>query len=263
MTSKTLQRSTLLALAGFALLASASLAQDEKSWSLDLGVDYSTRYMFRGVPLLGDNEVLTPHVTFSAGNFNVYYYGYMGDIPADFTVSGNTVSYREDDFGADYTIPIGDKFGLTLGAVSYMYSNRTSSEYGFVDTYELYAIAAFDVPLSPTLTYYRDMDAVKGGYASIGISHSVPLGSKASFDFSAAVGFDFGYNLGSDTAAGLGLKESNGDLNDLLVGVNIPIQVNDWLSVHAQVQQSIALDVLDKLGVKDQTIFTGGVSFTF
>ena len=266
MTSMKLQRAGFGILAAFAamvLFASAAIAQDEKSWSLDVGADYSTRYMFRGVPLLGDNEVLVPHATFSVGNFNLYYYGYVGDIPADFTASGNQVSYREDDFGADYTFALGEKFGLTLGAVSYMYSNRTTDEYGFIDTYELYAIASFNVHLSPTVSYYRDMDAVEGGYGSIGISHSFPLGSKASFDFSAQVGFDFGYNLGSGVASDLGLQKSNGDLNDLLVGVDIPIQINDWFSVHGSVQQSIALDVLDDLGVDDEFIVTGGVGFTF
>lgn len=263
MASKRLQRSTFLALAAITFFASAVLAQDEKSWSLDVGADYSNHYLFRGVSVLGDNEVLVPHATFSSGNFNFYYYGYAGDIPADFTSSGNTVSYREDDFGADYTIALSEKFGLTLGAVSYMYSNQTTEEYGAVDTYELYAIAAFDVPLSPTISYYRDMDAIKGAYASIGISHSFPLGSKASFDFSASVGFDFGYNLGSEVASDLGLKESNGDLNDLLVGIDIPIQINDWFSVHAQAQQSISLRVLDDLGYKDETVLTGGVGFTF
>ena len=261
MTFWKLQRCTFLALAAIALFASAALAQDEKNWSLDVGVDYSDHYLFRGISVLGDNEVLVPHATFSSGNFNVYYYGYVGDIPADFTSSGNTISYREDDFGADYTLALTEKVGLTLGAVAYMYNDQTTNEYGAADTYELYAIAAFDVPLSPTLSYYRDMDAIKGAYASIAISHSFPLGSKASFDFSASVGFDFGYNLGSGTVSGL--KKSNGDLNDLLVGIDIPIQVNDWLSVHAMAQQSISLDVLDDLGYKDETVLTGGVGFTF
>lgn len=263
MTPYRVQRIAVLLLAAIAVLASAARAQDEKSWSLDVGVDYSTRYMFRGVPLLGDNEVLTPHATFSIKNFNLYYYGYYGDIPAAFTTSGNVVTYREEDFGADYTIPFTDKFGLTLGIVSYGYSSLTTEQYGFNDTYEFYGIAAWDVLLSPTISYYYDNDAVKGGYASIAISHSYPMGKKASLDFSASLGFDFGYNLGAGTAADLGLRKSNGDLNDLLVGLNVPIQINDWFSVHAQVQQSIALQVLDDIGVKDETIFTGGVGFTF
>jgi len=266
MTSTSLFRISFMALAMFGaanFFSPAAMAQSEKNWSVDASVDYFDHYMFRGVPLLGDNEVLSPHVTFSVGNFNAYYYGYLGDIPADFTFSGNEASYREDDFGADYTFALGEKFGLTLGIVSYMYSNEVTDEYGFEDTYELYAIASFDVALAPTISYYQDMDAVEGAYASFGISHSFPMGAKASLDFAASVGFDFGYNLTSGLAADLGLDESNGDLNDVLIGLSVPVQVNDWFGFHVMAQESIALDVLDDLGVDDETIFSGGVSFTF
>ncbi len=266
MTKRNLQRIVCLVLAafgGFALFSSAALAQDEKAWSLDVGVDYADHYMFRGVPLLGDNEVLVPNATFTVGNFSVYYYGYRGDIPADFTASGNEVAYNEDDFGAEYAFALAENFSLTIGAVSYMYSDRTTEEYGFEDSYELYAIASFDVLLAPTFSYYQDMDAVEGGYASFGVSHSYPMGEKASLDFSAAVGFDFGYNLTNGLAADLGLDESNGDLNDVLIGLDVPVQLTDWFGFHVMAQQSIALDVLDDLEVDDETIFTGGVTFSF
>lgn len=265
MTTKSLQRISFLALAlgaAIVLFPTAASAQ-EKAWSLDVSVDYFDHYMFRGVPLLGDNEVLNPHVTYSMGNFNAYYYGYFGDVPADFTVSGSEVSYHEDDFGADYTFALGEKFGLSLGIVSYMYSSEVTNEYGFEDTYELYAIAAWDVALAPTISYYQDMDAVEGAYATLGISHSFPLGEKASLDFAAAVSFDFGYNLTEGYAADLGLDESNGDLNDVLIGLSVPVQINDWFGFHVTAQESIALDVLDDIGVDDETIFSGGVSFTF
>ena len=107
------------------------------------------------------------------------------------------------------------------------------------------------------------MDAVEGGYLQVAISNSWPLSDKASLDFSAALGIDFGYNLNAGLADGLGLDESSGDLNDLLIGIDLPIQVNDWFSFHAMAQQSIALDVLDDLGVDDETIFTAGVGFGF
>ena len=262
MTKKNLQRISFLALATLAfgaLAPSAASAQE----SLDVSVDYFDHYMFRGVPLLGDNEVLNPHVTYSMGNFNAYYYGYFGDVPADFTFSGETASYHEDDFGADYTFALNEKFGLTVGIVSYMYSSEVTDDYGFEDTYELYAIAAWDVALAPTISYYQDMDAVEGAYASLGISHSFPMGEKASLDFAAAVSFDFGYNLTEGYAADLGLDESNGDLNDVLIGLSVPVQINDWFGFHVTAQESIALDVLDDIGVDDETIFSGGVSFTF
>ena len=135
-----------------------------------------------------------------------------------------------------------------MGAVSYMYSDRTTEEYGFEDSYELYAIASFDVLLAPTFSYYQDMDAVEGGFATFGVSHSYPLGEKASLDFSAALSFDFGYNLGESVAADYGLEESNGDLNDVLIGLDVPVQITDWFGFHVMAQQSIALDVLDDLG---------------
>jgi len=264
MTKKNLQRISFLALAACALFALAPAASaQEKSWSLDVSADYFDHYIFRGVPILGDNEVLVPHVTYSMGNFNAYYYGYFGDVPADFTFSGETASYHEDDFGADYTFALNEKFGLTVGIVSYMYSSEVTNDYGFEDTYELYAIAAWDVALAPTISYYQDMDAVEGAYASLGISHSFPMGEKASLDFAASVGFDFGYNLTEGYAADLGLDESNGDLNDVLIGLSVPVQINDWFGFHVTAQESIALDVLDDIGVDDETIFSGGVSFTF
>lgn len=230
-----------------------AMAQDDKAWSLDVGADYSTHYLFRGVPLLGDNEVLIPNATFTVGGFSAYYYGYRGDIPADFTLSGLETPYNEDDFGADYTFSIGEKFSLTLGGVAYMYSNRTTEEYESEDTYELYAIASFDVFLAPTVSYWHDMDAYEGGYMQVGISSSIPLGDKASIDWSAALGVDFGYND----------ADTNGDLNDLLVGIDIPVQITDWFAIHGMVQQSFALDVLEDLGVDDETVFTGGVTFSF
>jgi hypothetical protein len=263
MTTKRLLRVSVLAIGVIALTSSVVLAQGEKNWSLDVNVDYTDHYMFRGISLLGDNEALVPSVTYTLGNFSAYYYGYRGDIPADFTYSGRKVSYVEDDFGADYTFALGEKFGLTVGGVWYIYGNETTNEYGFADTYELYAIAAFDVALSPTFSYYQDMDAVDGGYASFAISHSFPFGSKASLDFSASVGFDFGYNLGSTVAADYGLKKSNGDLNDAMIGLDIPVQVNDWFGFHLMSQESFALSVLDDLGYGDETILTGGVSFSF
>ena len=265
MTKKNLQRISFLALAtlAFRALAPSAASAQEKSWSLDVSADYFDHYIFRGVPILGDNEVLVPHVTYSMGNFNAYYYGYFGDVPADFTFSGETASYHEDDFGADYTFALNEKFGLTVGIVSYMYSSEVTNDYGFEDTYELYAIAAWDVALAPTISYYQDMDAVEGAYATLGISHSFPLGEKASLDFAAAVSFDFGYNLTEGYAADLGLDESNGDLNDVLIGLSVPVQINDWFGFHVTAQESIALDVLDDIGGDDETIFSGGVSFTF
>lgn len=233
-----------------------SAAAAEKNYSLAIGVDYSSIYLFRGSDLLDDEPVLIPYVKATFGNLGVYYFGYFGDLPGD-------ARYGETDLGLDYTFGLGDHVSLTVGGVTYLYSGDAEDVLSFFDTSELYAIVAVDTLLSPTITAYYDVDKVDGGYLSLGISHSFPLGSKASVDLSGSVGFDFGYN---------NKAKSDGTLNDVLLGVNLPWQVSEWFSVHAMVQQSIALDSLDArrradpalTGVsEDETIFTVGASVSF
>lgn len=245
-------------------MAGAAWAQDEpaaeepeKSWSVDLTADHSSIYLFRGVDLLDDEPVNWGSAKLAVGGLVIYAYGYFGDIPA------SDLDYREADFGLDYTFALGEKVSLTVGGLTYLYSSDVEEALGFLDTYEVYGILAFDVPLAPTLSYFRDIDELDGGYASLGISHSFPLGSKVSLDLAASLGFDFHYN---------NKAKSNGALNDFLVGVNVPIQITDRISVHAQVQRSVVLDSLDARAeedpilaglFEDETVFTVGGAISF
>lgn len=257
LTSASLLTLLLLAFAGTALAQDeASPAEPEKSWAFSGGLDRASRYLFRGSDLLDGEAVVVPNLRYGFGDFAVYYYGYFGNLP-------HSHKYREADFGAEYAIGLGDKATFTLGAVTYQYNKDAENDLVFLDTYEFYGILALDLPLAPTISYYRDVDKVKGGYASISLAHSVPLGAKASLDLSGAVGFDFGYN---------NKAKGDGTLNDALFGVNVPFHVNDHFSVHGQVQRSIALDSLDArrradpslTGTsEDETIVTFGGAFSF
>ncbi len=246
----------LIALAAFVATAVPGTAQGEpeKSWSFSAGVDRSSQYLFRGSDLLDDEPVLIPYVTFAVGNFSLYGYGYSGDLPGG--------DYREIDLGAEYAIPLGSAT-LTLGAVSYQYNDDAEQILVFLDTYEVYGYLGFGGPLSPKISYWYDNDQVKGGYGSVGISHSFPLGSRASLDFSGSVGWDFGYN---------NKDAKDGTLNDALFGVNVPIEIRENISIHGSVQRSIALDSLDErreadpslTGTsEDETIVTFGASISF
>ena len=218
-------------------------AQDEKSWSLEVGYDYSSIYLFRGVDLLAGEPVHVPRVVFGAGGLSVAYFGYFGDQGED------GPSYEEHDFSVDYTFALGDKMELTLGALTYQYPDETSG----IDTYEVYAIAAFDIPLNPSIAFNYDLDAFDGGYAVVSIGHGVPLGSRASMDFSLGYGIDFGYND----------VDSSGASNDLLLGVDLPLQITDRFSLHAGYLRSVALDSLDTLGQGDEDVVTVGGAFSF
>lgn len=228
--------------------AEAAAEEPEKSWSVDAGFDWADIYLFRGVNLLGeDQDVLVPHAAITMGNWSVWTYAYSGHFDTD----PGEERYGEVDFGADYTWTIGS-FSLTTGALTYQYTGLVERDLGFADTEELYAVGSWDVLLAPTVSYYHDIDAVDGGYLQAGISHSFAVGEKVSLDLSAAVGFDNKYN-----------SDKSFQLNDVLLGLNIPWQVTDSFSLHAQVQQSIALDALDDIGQDDETVFTIGAGLTF
>ncbi|MEP7009953.1 MAG: hypothetical protein ABJC13_06495 [Acidobacteriota bacterium] len=254
--SRLAPHSALLVLAMIATVAAPGFGQGapDKSWSFTAGVDRSSLYLFRGSDLLDGEKVLTPYVVLGVGNLSLYSYGYAGKIPGG--------DYREIDLGAEYAIPLGSAT-LTLGGVSYQYNKDAEQILVFLDTYEVYGSLGFGGPLSPKISYWYDNDKVKGGYGTVGISHSFPLGAKSSLDFTGSVGWDFGYN---------NKAVSDGTLNDALVGINVPLQIRDNLTIHGSVQRSIALDSLDKrreadpslTGTsEDEMIVTFGASLTF
>jgi hypothetical protein len=229
----------------------------EKPWSLEVGVDYSSLYMFRGLNLLGESqEVLTPRAILGLGDWSVWTYGYFGKFDGE----EGEGDYTETDFGVDYTFGAGS-FSLTLGALTYLYTKEVEDGLGYADTYEVYGIASWDVPLAPTVSYYHDVDAVEGGFLSIDVSHSFPAGEKVSIDLSGQLGLDFGYNQPGDPEAGV--DASQGDLNHLMVGLDLPWQVNDAVSLHALVQRFVALDIADDLGQPDETVVTVGGTVTW
>jgi hypothetical protein len=219
-----------------------------KSWRVDAGFDYTDRYIFRGFNLLGEDQgVLVPHVAVTVGNWSVWSDAYGGNFD---TETGES-HYGNIDFGADYTWTPG-KMSLTAGLLTYQYTGEVERGLDYGDTEELYLIASWDVLLAPAISYYHDVDAVDGGYLSVGVSHGFALGEKMSVELSGAVGIDNKYNGDRSMRA-----------NDLLFGVDIPWQVNDSVWLHAQVQRSIALSVLDDAGQPDETIFTIGAGLSF
>ena len=71
------------------------------------------------------------------------------------------------------------------------------------ETTELYWGLNFDLPLSPSITVYHDIDTIKGSYVSFGISHSIEkiaeLGSDSPVGMEVAAGLGWGssgYNEG-------------------------------------------------------------------
>ncbi len=254
-----------VAAVGLALaLAAPAAAQEEKSWSVEVGVDYSTLYMFRGLNLLGEDQaVWTPYASIGLGNWSIWYYGYAGKFDAfdDEGEPASDGSYFETDLGIDYTFSFGEKFALTVGGLVYLYDQETQDGLGYLDTTELYAIASWDILLAPTLSYYQDIDAIDGGFFTLDISHELALTESLGMSLMGQVGLDFGYNQLDDPEAGI--KASNGDPNHVMVGVDLPLQLTESFSAHLLVQRFISLQVAEDLEQPDETVFTVGGTFSF
>lgn len=228
---------------------------EERAWSLDVGVDYASLYMFRGIDLLGDDPVLVPYVVFAHGGFSAWAYGYSGQFGSETDIEGD--DYTELDFGLDYTWGFGaeDGHSLTLGALRYTYQDPP--EYDEIETNEVYAILTFDTFLAPTFSLYYDVDVYDAGYLSLGVSHGWPLTESTSFDVAATLSYDLGYN------SLVYLGDEQNDLSDLLLGVDIPWSVTDSFGLHAGVSHSVALSVVDDIGQDDEIWFTVGASYSF
>ena len=76
-------------------------------------------------------------------------------------------SFNETDLTVSYACDVG-KLGLTAGFI--YYGTKYTAE-----TQELYVGASLDVPGSPALTIYRDIDAYPGTYVLLTLAHAVAL----------------------------------------------------------------------------------------
>jgi hypothetical protein len=97
---------------------------------------------------------------------------------------------------AEVSFTVG-KATLTGGGVAYIYPNDAGLTSDF-NTVELYAKAAFDVPLSPEFSLYYDVDKIKGAYFEGSVTHSLPLNEKLSLDLGALGGLSLGQDVSTD-----------------------------------------------------------------
>lgn len=233
----------------------AEAPAQEKDWSVEAGFTVFSEYIFRGVDLSGNDIMLNPTLTVGWKGVSAYYWGAYSD-----SDSGGNGWYEEADLGVDYTFKLlDDKLSLTGGVLWYLFPDGLSGP----DTVELYAIASYDCLLQPTVSLYYDIDEFHGGYLTFGISHSFDVGSKIglkegmslSIDPSAALSIDLGYNSRASS--------SDVQFNDLLLGVAVPLQITENVSVHAAVQLSIAMDSLNDIGQGNELIGSVGATVSF
>ncbi len=193
-----------LVIAGLVATAVPAAAQ---TVGADLGVFSS--YVWRGLSLT-NKPVAEPdiYVTFPAGPASITFGGWANidlgkydDVDHDISESGgeSAFNFAEFDPWAEVSFPAGPKTTLTAGATAYIYPNNAGLT-SDANTVEIYAKAAFDVPLSPKLAVWYDVDKIKGAYFEGSISHTLPASEKVSVVLGALAGFNAGQGV-PDAAA--------------------------------------------------------------
>jgi hypothetical protein len=188
----------------------------------EFSADYVSKYIWRGQNLV-DDPVFQPVLSASYKGLTAAIWGNLETT----SINNNSGEFTEWDFSLDHSgeLPGIEGLGYSIGLINYHFPSVVG------DTTEFYWGLNFDVPLSPSITLYHDIDEINGTYASFAVSHSfdkiAELGpdSPVGMEIAAALGWgSSGYNEGY-----WGLDES--ELNDLTISLYFPVDIDGWTLV--------------------------------
>ncbi len=190
-------------------LGMAGAAWAEEKVSVEVTADFFSKYVWRGQNLT-DDWVFQPGVSATYRGLTVGVWGSL-DLTNENDQRGEFIEY---DWYIDYSGQINDTVGYSIGAIYYYFPSVGN-------TTELYWGFNLDVPASPSITVYHDVDEADGIYVSFGVGHSIEATEKipVGIDLSAAIGWGNKkyneYYWGTDKA----------ELNDLTISVGFPFEV--------------------------------------
>lgn len=202
------------------VLGWTAIAADEPSLSTSVSTSFMSKYIWRG-QLLNDDYVIQPSVGLGYGGLSASLWGNADmtdyhDTDWEFTEYDWTVGYADKVPGLDF-------LKYSVGMIYYHFPSTT------ISTTEVYAGLGLDMPLSPTVTVYRDIDEADSTYVSLSISHSVEkifeLSPEMPVGMTASASIGWGNKAYNDFYWG-GLEENA--LNDLTMSVGFPVVVRGW-----------------------------------
>jgi hypothetical protein len=217
------------------------MAEDVKNpFSASVSAGYYSKYIWRGQNV-NDSSVMQTNVSGSA-------YGFTGSIWSNIdltkdshTAPNNAGEFSEIDYTLDYSKSIPkSKAGFSLGIVHYLYPNTPAPA-----TTEIYGGLSFAVPLSPKITWYRDVNMINGSYIQISAGHSIEKLAKWNDRYYMGLSVN-----GSIGAAGSGynrgyFKVNEAQFNDLTLGISVPFNLKH-ICITPSINISTMLD--EKIG---------------
>lgn len=250
---------TFLAAAAVVFSFESGKAKAQSGIGLSVDAAYAERYIWRGIPI-NEEAVLQPSVTISDGNFSINGWGNM-----DMTDWGDSKNQGYGDESGnfsevDYTAGFEKAWGpvsVGLGFITYTFPNH--SEWGpGLSTTEVYFGLGFDLPLSPSIYTYVDIDnqgktGTEGAnYTSLDLGHSFELMESVGLDLSGHLG----YGNHKFMKVYYGINEKS-DFHDWSASVGLPISLPmDFSLTPAYVYSSLmnkdCRDVVDAAGLDEE-----------
>ena len=155
-----------------------------------------------------------------------------------------------------------EEVGFSIGAIYYDFPGTTVPS-----TTELYWGFNLDTTLSPSITFYHDIDEADGLYISAGIGHSIEkifeLGPEN--PVAMELGASYGWGDSSYNKYYWGLNDSKA--NDLTLSASFPFEVGGWTvspSIYYVALVSSSIRKTNAYGTDDDMFFVGiGLSKSF
>ena len=258
-------KKALLLLVAAVLLAgswSTSARAEAGALSGEVGVDYASRYIWRGYDLISDNNpAIQPWFTVGYGLTDKLTVNYL--FWADYRlVSGSDRTEESDndwdefDHVVSLVYEMDDTWSFDLGYILYYLPSLTNTQ-------EVYAGATMALPynLSTSLYVYYDFDddTPYGTYTKWSVDYSRELTDFAEVSASAGLGY-MSYSEGFDSG-----------LSDLPLSLGLSFDLGKGVSASMSANYSFTLDALKdnrdddgyRLNDKDEAWLMVGMSYAF
>jgi hypothetical protein len=224
-----------------------------EEWPVSFAFDatWAGKYVWRGI-VVTEDPVFEPSVEVAVGDLTLNVWANIDTTDVnDFRRQANEIDYT-----LDYTVFLWEGLTASVGAIHYAFPQAH-----VFDTTEAYLALAVDVPASPTLTVYQDLDEHDGQYITLGFGHTFEDVWKPSPEVAMSVDLSAQFAWGSRKHNAFYYGSGSG-WADTTVGVALPFAVGENVTVTPYVNYMWILDdgVTSALGRDDA--FWAGLSFT-
>jgi uncharacterized protein (TIGR02001 family) len=160
-----------------AVVAGVSSLKAQDGLSVSATFAWESAYVFRGVQLA--EEYFAPSVDVS---YNGFYAGLWAALPVDHIYD------NEVDMYGGYSLKVADAVSADFGFTYYTYPDRQKDFFDSnVNSFEIYAGVSFELPLSPSLYVFYDLD-LENLTLEASVGHSIAVADKTAVDLGAHLG---------------------------------------------------------------------------